>query len=268
MTELEKLYQQFNALVQVHGFDFEKFNGYSIVHHSNAIENSTLTENETIILLQDGLTPNCKPVQHMNMALDHYKALKFVMRMAEGKELMTQEKIKELSAIVLKNTGEIINSALGTIDSTKGDFRKFTVRAGNTTFMDYYKVPQRVKELAQYIQDNIARANNITDNYSLAFEANYQLVTIHPFADGNGRTSRLLMNYIQHYHKFPMTLVFSEDKADYFTALQETRNQEDISVFLNFMTAQAEKYFRSEIQKITRETKESESKNRGFKFIF
>ena len=76
------------------------------------------------------------------------------------------------------------------------------------------------------------------------------------------------MNYIQHYHKFPMTLVFSEDKADYFTALQEARNQEDISVFLKFMTAQAEKYFRSEIQKITRETKESESKNRGFKFIF
>lgn len=268
MSEFNALYSEFQNLVNKHGFDFQKFNDYAIVHHSNAIENSTLTEDETIILLSDGLTPNSKPLQYTYMAIDHYNALKFVVNMAENKHVLTVGKIQDVSALVLNNTGEIVNSALGTVDSTKGDFRKFTVRAGNNTFMDYKKVPSRVKELSHYIQNNIDKANTIEENYKLAFEAHYQLVTIHPFADGNGRTSRLIMNYIQHYQNYPMTLVFAEDKASYFEALNKTRADENISLFTHFMMNQAKKYFKHEIGKMSKETKEIRNQRGGMKFIF
>ncbi|MGY0407883.1 MAG: Fic family protein [Polaribacter sp.] len=59
----------------------------------------------------------------------------------------------------------------------------------------------------------------------LAFESHYQMVTIHPFADGNGRISRLLMNYVQKYHNTSLSIVYQTFKSDYIKALNETRKE-------------------------------------------
>jgi Fic family protein len=80
-------------------------------------------------------------------------------------------------------------------------------------------------------------------------------VSIHPFGDGNGRVSRLLMNYILEYHKQPLALIFSEDKADYFQALENSREQESLTPFRNFMYAQQTKFFEQEIAKLNQGTK-------------
>lgn len=82
---------------------------------------------------------------------------------------------------------------------------------------------------------------------NLSFDAHFDLVTVHPFYDGNGRTSRLLMNYLQQRNNLPLGLVFKEDKTDYFEALIETRKQEDI--FRGFMHAQYQKLLIQEIDK-------------------
>lgn len=65
----------------------------------------------------------------------------------------------------------------------------------------------------------------------MAFDAHFQMVSIRPFADGNGRLSRLIMNYIQHYGRQPVTLVLSEDKKLYFEAIADTRNKQDLNIF-------------------------------------
>jgi Fic family protein len=65
--------------------DHEKFNEFSITHHSTTIEGSTLTEVETQLLLEEGITPKGKPLMHSLMVKDHYEALRFILKSAVDK---------------------------------------------------------------------------------------------------------------------------------------------------------------------------------------
>lgn len=265
--ELLKIKEKYFSLIEADDFDYNKFNQFAIVHHSNSIEGSTLTKEETYLLLEEHLTPKNKPLEHTLMAIDHLKALQFVVQLAEEKTPLTVEIIKEISALVMKTTGSEISSIAGNFDSSKGDFRKVTVRAGTTTFMDYKKVPERVNELVAYINKTINSSQDFLDINNLAFDAHFQMVSIHPFADGNGRLSRLVMNYIQQYHQMPLSVVYKEDKQDYFDALQETRKNEDISIFRNFMFSQTEKFLTEQIEELTQK-QTSKNTGKGFLFLF
>ena len=265
--ELLKIKEKYCSLIEADDFDYNKFNQFAIVHHSNSIEGSTLTKEETYLLLEEHLTPKNKPLEHTLMAIDHLKALQFVVQLAEEKTPLTVEIIKEISALVMKTTGSEISSIAGNFDSSKGDFRKVTVRAGTTTFMDYKKVPERVNELVAYINKTINTSQDFLDINNLAFDAHFQMVSIHPFADGNGRLSRLVMNYIQQYHQMPLSVVYKEDKQDYFDALQETRKNEDISIFRNFMFSQTEKFLTEQIEELTQK-QTSKNTGKGFSFLF
>ena len=265
--ELLKIKEKYFSLIEADDFDYNKFNQFAIVHHSNSIEGSTLTKEETYLLLEEHLTPKNKPLEHTLMAIDHLKALQFVVQLAEEKTPLTVEIIKEISALVMKTTGSEISSIAGNFDSSKGDFRKVTVRAGTTTFMDYKKVPERVNELVAYINKTINSSQDFLDINNLAFDAHFQMVSIHPFADGNGRLSRLVMNYIQQYHQMPLSVVYKEDKQDYFDALQETRKNEDISIFRNFMFSQTEKFLTKQIEELTQK-QTSKNTGKGFSFLF
>ena len=82
------------------------------------------------------------------------------------------------------------------------------------------------------------RAASLSDSEmydELSFRAHYELVTIHPRADGNGRTSRLLMNLLQMEYDVLPTKVSKEDKAEYIQALIDTREAEDTDIFINCM---------------------------------
>lgn len=248
--------------------DYEKFNQYAITHHSTAIEGSSLSLPETFLLLDEGLTPKNKPLEHTFMAIDHKEALSFIIELAESKRPLTVRIIQQLSSIILKNTGSKISTMAGDFDSSKGDFRKATVRAGNRTFMDYSKVPQKVQELLEFINSSINTEKTFETNSLLAFDAHFQMVSIHPFADGNGRLSRLMMNYVQHYHNQPMTIVFPTDRLEYIEALEQTRKNEDIKIFRKFMFSQTLKFFKQEINMIEKQQKQSKSKRKGLSYIF
>lgn len=265
--ELLKIKEKYFSLIEADDFDYHKFNQFAIVHHSNSIEGSTLTKEETYLLLEEHLTPKNKPLEHTLMAVDHLKALQFVVQLAEEKIPLTVEIIKELSALVMKTTGSEISSMAGNFDFSKGDFRKVTVRAGTTTFMDYKKVPERVSQLVDYINETIKTSEDFLEINNLAFDAHFQMVSIHPFADGNGRISRLVMNYIQQYHKMPLSVVYKEDKQDYFNALQETRKKEEISIFRDFMFSQTEKFLAEQIAELTKK-QTSKNTGKGFSFLF
>ncbi len=104
--------------------------------------------------------------------------------------------------------------------------------------MSYNKVPGKLSELCDRI--NAARQNssamNLQEQYEMTFDAHYELVTIHPWADGNGRTARLLMNQLQMEMGLIPAKILKGDKEEYINALVETREKEDPSIFRRWMT--------------------------------
>ena len=259
---IESLINEYLSLNLSAIIDFDKFNQYSLVHHSTTIEGSTLTEIETRLLLDEGLTPKGKPLLHSLMVQDHHRALLLLLDAAKKKATLSSGFVQAINAVVMKNTGAVYNTVLGEIDSTKGMYRKGNVSAGNSYFVNYDKVPRLVEELCKKITESISVAVTTEDRLNLSFDAHFDLVTIHPFYDGNGRSSRLLMSFIQHWYGLPLSIVFKEDKAEYFKALIDTRASEDISIFRSFMYEQTAKHFAEEIRKY----KELKNTGKGSKF--
>jgi Fic family protein len=252
--------------------DHERFNEYAIVHHSSSIEGSTLTEVETRLLLEEDITPKGKPLTHSLMVKDHYAALRYVLDAATKKKAITVELIQQINALVMKNTGSIYNTVLGEIDASKGMFRKGNVSAGGSYFPNYDKVIPYTTDLVKRLDENLLKVQGDEEQLKLSFSAHFDLVSIHPFYDGNGRTSRLLMNYIQAYHGLPLAIVFKEDKADYYVALQETRKQEDIQIFYAFMFGQYRKHLEQEIisytEAMSRKIEPQKGKGGGYSLFF
>ena len=104
--------------------------------------------------------------------------------------------------------------------------------------MSYLKVSSRLETFCEELnrRRKSIDVKDVAAIYDLSFWAHYELVTIHPWADGNGRTCRLLMNLLQMEYDVLPTKVLKEDKAEYIQALIDTREQEEINIFIDCMT--------------------------------
>lgn len=252
--EIASLVQQYNSLKLHEVIDYDKFNEYTISHHSTAIEGASLTLLDTQLLLDEGTTPKGKPIIHSQMVVDHHNALKYILSLKQPFPLSI-EAIQQINARVMATTGAIYNTALGSFDSSKGEFRKLNVRAGETTFPNYDKVPQLCNRFLLSLNDEIIKTAGLIAQYQLSFKAHFNLVSIHPFADGNGRTSRLLMNLVQEHYRLPLSIVFKEDKKEYILALQRTEAAENIEIFYSFMFSQLAKQLSGEIERVNKKDK-------------
>lgn len=206
-NELEILTARYRELSIDRQIDYGKFCLYSIITHSTAIEGSTITELENQILFDQGISLRGKSIEEQNMNLDLKAAYERSAELAASHTPVTVEMLVELASLVMKN-------------------------------MSYNKVPGKLSELCDRI--NAARqkssAMNLQEQYEMTFDAHYALVTIHPWADGNGRTARLLMNQLQMEMGLIPAKILKGDKEEYIKALVETREKEDPSIFRRWMT--------------------------------
>lgn len=236
---LVKLLKQHHDLGIARQIDFQKFYLYSIIAHSTAIEGSTVTEVEAQLLFDEGIGAK-KPMIEQLMNLDLKAAYEYGLEWMKQHAPITVEWLIMLAAKVMAHTGSEYNTMAGSFSAAKGELRKLNVSAGpgGPSHLSFQKVPAR---LAAFCQELNKRRNNIDVTniaavYELSFWAHYELVTIHPWADGNGRTSRLLMNLLQMEHGVLPVKVLKEDKAEYIKALTDNRDMEDMEPFINCMT--------------------------------
>jgi Fic family protein len=247
---MSALTQSYNAFLKAGIMDtinYDVFNAFLLTHHSTRIEGSTLTELDTRLLLEKGITPKGKPLEHANMVKDHYDALQYVLDSATTQTEISEKFIREIGSRVNRTTGRVTNTSLGTFDDSKGDYRLANAFAGSDYFLSFGKIPEHMKRLCSDLNDRVMKVSGIEEVYTLAFDAHYYLVEIHPFGDGNGRSARLLMNFVQAYHKFPLTPVFETDKKDYILALKASRTDGNSLPVREFMINQAVKYFNSHL---------------------
>lgn len=236
LRELLNLYKKFGISQQI---DYNKFYLYSIITHSTAIEGSTVTETEVQLLFDEGIASSKRTIIEQNMNLDLKVAYEYGMEWIKEHKDITVEWLVVLASKVMARTGAEYHSMGGDFSSARGELRKLNVMAGlgGESYMSYLKVPIKLQAFCDELncRRRAVDANNAIAVYELSFWAHFELVTIHPWADGNGRTSRLLMNLIQMEFDVLPTKVLKEDKAEYIQALIDTRKKEDICIFKDCM---------------------------------
>lgn len=257
LNELRMAYLDLN-LDQV--IDYEKFLMISIVYNSTKIEGCSLNETDIRLLLENDITAKGKPLSDHLMVKDHYAAFLFIKEQARLRRKVSLAFIQEVAALVMKNTGGPINTISGNFDTTKGDIRKAQVLVDKKYFPDFKKVESLLKTLIENVNLRLDSVQG-DEVLKLAADFHYKLVNIHPFGDGNGRTSRLMMNYVQMYHGEPLVKIFTEDRAEYIDALNLAEEKEDISIFRDFICAEQIKFYKNEIEKY-------KTKDRGFNLLF
>jgi Fic family protein len=177
-------------------------------YHSNAIEGNTLTLSETALVLKDGLTVGGKTLREHLEAINHLHAIRFVEGLASEDEPITEHTIRGLHALVLRT----IN------DDEAGRYRRARVAITGSEFTppQAVAVPGLMADLARWLSSEDAARLHPVERAALA---HFQLVDVHPFIDGNGRTARLLMNLILMRQGYPPAIVRVQDRPIYYDTL-------------------------------------------------
>lgn len=181
-----------------------------LTYHSNAIEGSTLTLRDTQLVVE-GREPNTgKSLREIYEARNHDRALRKIERWASAGS--------EPLALCEKNLLDIHAEVMADIDTTgAGRFRTGRVLISGTRY-----VPPSSQKFAELIPAMITLANQPQIHPVIqAAELHYNIVAIHPFNDGNGRTARLMMNYHLLRQGYPLTIVPVEKRPEYLAALED-----------------------------------------------
>jgi len=231
--------------------DYKKFYLYSIITHSTALEGSTVTEIENQLLFDEGITSPKRTLHEQQMNLDLKAAYEHSSRLAGQHESFSTKMLCDLSAIVMHNTGAAYNTIGGTFDASKGDLRLVNVTAGfgGSSYLAWQKVPKALDAFCAWLNNERQRLDTADPIavYALSFEAHLRLVSIHPWVDGNGRMSRLVMNHLQVEAGQQPTIIYKEHKEQYIGALVDARENESSEPFLEFMFAELEYFLQQHI---------------------
>ena len=237
--QIEEALKAYRASGVEEQVDYQKFYLYSIVTHSTAIEGSTVTEIENQLLFDEGIAAKGRSLTEQMMNVDLKDAYLYAFRIASENPTYTSQLLQQMSALVMRRTGSECSTIAGHFDSSKGEFRLCNVSAGigGRSYLAYNKVPRAVDEFCRWLNDEIAKADktNIAACYRLSFEAHFRLVTVHPWVDGNGRTTRLVMNMIQRQLGLVPSIVRKEDKREYIQSLVDSRENEDSTIAQDVM---------------------------------
>ncbi len=198
----------------------QKYYDVELTYTSNAIEGNTLTLRETAELIEHGITVGGKPLRDHLEAVDHYSAVLWMRELAASTAALDEMTVRELHRrIVARSQPEI-----------GGIYSAFPRRVAGSpvVFPNPLKIPDLMRDFGVWL-------GFIDLTPWMSFEAHFRLVAIHPFADGNGRTARLLMNLILLRGGYPPVAVRPQDRKAYLDALEHASLKEDLVPFQMFM---------------------------------
>ena len=199
-------------------------------YHSNAIEGNTLTLKETKVALE-GITIGGKTLREHFEAINHKDAILFMEDLAQKEDKLSEYSIKQIHSLILKNID----------DENKGKYRTTNVIISGAEHKppQSFEVQSQMQEFIKKYNENITKLHPI----ELASFVHIEFVKIHPFIDGNGRTSRLLMNLELIKAGFPPVVIELEDRLEYYKALDIAHTENDYKPFLELMKKVVEKSF-------------------------
>lgn len=181
-----------------------------LTHGSNAIEGNTLSLRETQLLIDEGITPaGAKSLREIYETLNHHKALGRLREFVQTASPIAETALGELHTIIMQQ-----------IDSERGGvYRRDPVFVTGAPIQPIRaeKIREAMSELVVWLGQDSSDLHPVIRTA----EAHYRFVKIHPFYDGNGRTGRLLLNWILLTRRYPLAVIESERRSQYLHALDD-----------------------------------------------
>jgi Fic family protein len=222
LNEIDKRQNQINEIRPFEGDYLRQINQFfkiETTYSSNAVEGNTHTLEETKVILEDGITIGGHPLREFYEVEGHGQAYDYMFSLI-GKRNITEENILYCHQLFSKNIPNFVSP---------GEYRKIEVLISGSKkrLPKAENVPMKMREFMEW-------TNNERNNFHpvvFAAEAHLRLVNIHPFTDGNGRISRLVMNTFLYQDKlFPVSIPVLR-KIDYYNILERS-NSDDFGVYI------------------------------------
>lgn len=194
-------------------------------YESNRIEGNTLTLKETDLVINQGLTISGKSMKEHLEAINHQEAIEYIKELVQRKVRLTERELLNLHNLILR----------GIIPEYAGKYRDVQVMISGSRHMP--PGPLKVKEEMEALFDWYQRNHSVLHPVILAAEFHQRLVTIHPFVDGNGRVSRLLMNLILLQHGYVIANIKGDQtiRMAYYESLENAQVDPSKTDFIRFV---------------------------------
>lgn len=213
VDDLKKCLDSFRPLSSLQAKNLEEVFSIEYTYDSNRIEGNTMTLSETALVLQKGVTIDGRTLQEHLEIVNHRDALDYVKEIVAGQEELTKRVLLEIHSLVLQGINR----------KDAGKFRQENVTIGGSSHTppDFLQVPNDIEKYFEFYEKNKDSLHPVL----LSADMHEKLVTIHPFVDGNGRTSRLVMNMLLMKHGYPIAIISGDRKQrhEYYDALENVR---------------------------------------------
>ncbi|MDR2034991.1 MAG: Fic family protein [Helicobacteraceae bacterium] len=199
-----------------------EFYRIGFTYSSNALEGNSLSESETKIVIEEGITIGGKSIREHNEALGHSEAYSALERLAKN-DAITESDILKLHRLFYYRIDE----------KNAGKYRKSQVYITGTDYLppSYKEIPKKMKEFIASIGELKTSLHPIV----FAAKLHISIATIHPFTDGNGRTARLVMNLALIQAGYPIAIIPPILRGDYISAIK-LANKGDERAFFDFIS--------------------------------
>ncbi|WP_343697708.1 Fic family protein [Flavobacterium sp.] len=230
LKEIDLLKEKLDSYRQFDSFKIKQALELEYTFESNKIEGNTMTLRETDMVINEGLTISGKSMREHLEAINHQEAIGFIKELISKSNSLNERDLLSIHNLILR----------GIIPEDAGRYRKVQVMIQGSSHMPPQPllVPQEMEEYFNWYEINKNKLHPVI----LAAEMHERLVTIHPFIDGNGRTSRLIMNLILMQKGYLIANIKGdyENRMRYYQSLEAAQTKKDKEDFLLFI-AQTQK---------------------------
>lgn len=230
LNEIDELKKQLDKLRQYDSYRIAQALELEYTFESNRIEGNTLTLRETDLVINEGLTVSGKSMREHLEAINHKEAIEYVKGLVQKKIRITEREVLSIHNLILR----------GILPEEAGKYRNVQVMIKGSAHMPPppFLVAKQMEDYFLWFQENKHKTHPVI----LAAEMHERLVTIHPFVDGNGRTSRLIMNLILLKNGYVIANIKGdlESRMKYYEALENVQTTQNKEAF-HQLVAQVEK---------------------------
>lgn len=228
LSKIDKLKSDLDRLRPLDNAQIRKALDVEYTYESNRIEGNTLTLRETDLVINKGLTIGGKSLREHLEVINHKDAIEYINEIAQNDIDLSEKVIKDIHALILR----------GIDKDNAGVYRKmpFMISGSKHNPPQPYLLEKLMEEYFEFY----ATQKSILHPVILSAEMHEKLVSIHPFIDGNGRTSRLVMNLILIRNGYPIANIKGDvtSRLAYYDALESVETDEKKNVFNIFIANQ------------------------------